>query len=213
MLGNQQTALRATVEKPTGVPRNVQPGDLGSNVVKAFIGQSHLNSRLSGDVLWGCSDQAGEFSRKVGGISTLLIGLPSEVHDSTINGLRGPGLDSIIEAPNTIWSTNADDIVPGSVETTSQTPYSLLKLPSGAAISIKADDTTLSWRYPNPKMQELFSLQSNEEKAEYEFAPACRAESVGAPHKRQRTEEKTGQSEVKGKARGPRSGYIVGGNL
>jgi len=175
MLGNRQTALRAPVEKSTEVPRDVQHDDLGAPVIKALIEQSRLDSTRTYDLLWGWSDQAGDDTRKVQRKSTLIIGLPSEPHASTINRLCGLSLDSIIKAPNTIWSANAIVIVAGCVESMSQAPHFLPKIPSGSANSIKADNTTLSWRYPNPNMQELFSFQSMGEKAEYEFVLACHA--------------------------------------
>ncbi len=159
-------ALRTPIGKYGGVLRDVRPDDLGALIIKAIVEKAGVDPSVIDDVMWGCANQAGEDNRNVGRMSALLAGLPQSVPANTINRLCGSSLDAIIQAARAIWSGDADVIVAGGVESMSRAPYSVAKNQSGSFGNVTAFDTVLGWRYPNPKMEKLFPLESMGETAE-----------------------------------------------
>lgn len=159
-------AVRTPVGKYGGVLRDVRPDDLGSIVIKALLDRTKLDPTIVQDVMWGCANQAGEDNRNVGRMSALLAGLPYSVPGTTINRLCGSSLDAINQAARAIWSDDLEIIVAGGVESMSRAPYSVAKNPSVSYGNITAYDTVLGWRYPNPKMEKMFPLESMGETAE-----------------------------------------------
>ena len=159
-------ALRTPIGKYGGVLRDVRPDDLGALVIKSLVEKSGIDPVLIEDVLWGCANQAGEDNRNVGRMSALLAGLPHSVPANTINRLCGSSLDAIIQASRAIWSGDAEILIAGGVESMSRAPYSLAKNQSGSFGNTTAYDTALGWRYPNPKMEKMFPLESMGETAE-----------------------------------------------
>ncbi len=159
-------ALRTPVGKYGGVLREVRPDDLGALVIKTLVARTKIDPALIDDVMWGCANQAGEDNRNVGRMSALLAGLPFSVPGNTINRLCGSSLDAIIQAVRSIWCGDADIIIAGGVESMSRAPYSVAKNPSGAYGNITAFDTALGWRYPNPRMEKIFPLETMGETAE-----------------------------------------------
>jgi acetyl-CoA C-acetyltransferase len=159
-------ALRTPVGKYGGVLRDIRPDDLGSIVIKALIEQTRIDQASIDDIMWGCANQAGEDSRNVGRMSALLAGLPVSVPGNTINRLCGSSLDAVIQGVRAIWCSDAEIIIAGGVESMSRAPYSVPKNLSGSYGNITAFDTALGWRYPNPKMEALFPLESMGETAE-----------------------------------------------
>jgi 3-oxoadipyl-CoA thiolase len=158
--------LRTPIGRYGGVLRSVRPDDLGAIVIRAVVERTGIDPARIDDVLWGCANQAGEDNRNVGRMSALLAGLPHGVPGTTINRLCGSSLDAIIQAARAIWSGDARVIIAGGVESMSRAPYSVAKHPQQSHGSITAFDTALGWRYPNPKMKELFPLESMGETAE-----------------------------------------------
>lgn len=159
-------ALRTPVGKYGGVLREVRPDDLGALVIKSLVERTGIDPALVDDVMWGCANQAGEDNRNVGRMSVLLAGLPTTVPANTINRLCGSSLDAIIQAARAIWSGDADVIIAGGVESMSRAPYSVAKNQCGSFGNITAYDTALGWRYPNPRLEKLFPLESMGETAE-----------------------------------------------
>lgn len=160
------SALRTPIGKYGGVLRDVRPDDLGALVIKSLVDKSGIDPATIDDVVWGCANQAGEDNRNVGRMSALLAGLPHSVPANTINRLCGSSLDAIIQAARAIWSGDAEMIVAGGAESMSRAPYSVAKNQSGTFGNITAFDTALGWRYPNPKMEKMFPLESMGETAE-----------------------------------------------
>ena len=159
-------ALRTPIGRYGGTLRDVRPDDLGALLIKAIVEKTKIDPALIDDVMWGCANQAGEDNRNVGRMSALLAGLPQNVPANTINRLCGSSLDAIIQATRAIWSADADIIVAGGVESMSRAPYSVPKNQSGSFGNVTAYDTALGWRYPNPKMEKMFPLESMGETAE-----------------------------------------------
>jgi acetyl-CoA acetyltransferase family protein len=159
-------ALRTPVGKYGGVLRDARPDDLSARVIQALLQRARLVPRRVQDVIWGCANQAGEDCRNVGRMAALLAGLPQSVPGVTINRLCGSGLEAINQAARAIWSGDLEIVVAGGVESMSRAPYSLPKNQTGAFGNLVAYDTALGWRYPNPKMEKMFPLESMGETAE-----------------------------------------------
>ncbi len=159
-------ALRTPIGRYGGVLRDVRPDDMSALIIKTLVEQARIDPALIDDVMWGCANQAGEDNRNAGRMAALLAGLPQSVPATTINRLCGSSLDAIIQAARAIWSGDADIIIAGGVECMSRAPYSVPKNQSGSFGNVTAYDTALGWRYPNPKMEKMFPLESMGETAE-----------------------------------------------
>jgi acetyl-CoA acetyltransferase family protein len=159
-------AVRTPVGKYGGVLRDVRPDDLSALVMRTLVERTRIDASQVEDVMWGCANQAGEDNRNVGRMAALLAGLPFSVPADTINRLCGSSLDAINHAARAIWSGDLDIIIAGGVESMSRAPYSVPKNLTGQYGNITAYDTALGWRYPNPKMESMFPLESMGETAE-----------------------------------------------
>ena len=173
MAANRQSAviidaIRTPVGKYGGVLKDVRPDDLSAFILKKLVERTNLDPAIVEDVLWGCANQAGEDNRNVGRMAVLLAGFPQSVPGSTINRLCGSSLDAINHATRAIWSGDYDIVIAGGVESMTRAPYAIPKNVSGQALfgNLPAYDTALGWRFPNPKMEKLFPLESMGETAE-----------------------------------------------
>lgn len=149
-----------------GMLRDIRPDDLSAIVIRGLVEKTAIDPETIDDVMWGCANQAGEDNRNIGRMGTLLAGLPYSVPANTINRLCGSSLDAIIQATRAVWSGDANVIIAGGVESMSRAPYSVAKNQGGSFGNLTAYDTALGWRYPNPKMQTRFPLESMGETAE-----------------------------------------------
>ena len=159
-------AVRTPVGKYGGVLKDVRPDDLSALVIRKLLERTKSDPAGIQDVMWGCANQAGEDNRNVGRMALLLAGVPASVPGNTINRLCGSSLDAINQAARAIWSDDLDVVVAGGVENMSRAPYSIPKNQSGSYGNLTAYDTALGWRYPNPKMEKMFPLESMGETAE-----------------------------------------------
>lgn len=159
-------AVRTPIGRYGGVLRDVRPDDLSAIVMREAVSRSSIDPATIDDVIWGCANQAGEDNRNIGRMSVLLAGFPSSVPATTVNRLCASSLDAVIHAARAIWSEDAACILVGGVESMSRAPYSVPKRPSSPLGSIVGYDTALGWRYPNPRLEALFPLESMGETAE-----------------------------------------------
>ena len=160
-------AIRTPVGALGGVLAAVRPDDLAALVIKTIIERNHLDPALVEEVYLGCANQAGEDNRDVARMALLLAGLPTSVAGVTINRLCASGLNAVNQAGRAIRAGEGEVYVAGGVESMSRAPYSLPKAESGFPFgNLTAYDTALGWRYPNPRMQELFGTESMGETAE-----------------------------------------------
>ena len=118
------------------------------------------------DVIYGCANQAGEDNRNVGRMALLLAGLPEGVPGSTVNRLCGSSMDAVATAARAIAAGEMDLVVAGGVESMSRAPFVLNKADTPFARSLTIEDTTLGWRFVNPRMAQLFGTDSMSETAE-----------------------------------------------
>ena len=160
-------AIRTPIGALGGALAPVRPDDLAAHVLKAIITRNKLDPAVIEEVYLGCANQAGEDNRNVARMATLLAGFPVEVAAITINRLCASGLNAINQAARAIRAGEGDVFIAGGVESMSRAPYSLPKAEQPFAFgNLTAWDTALGWRYPNPKMQELYGTESMGETAE-----------------------------------------------
>ncbi len=167
-------AIRTPIGALGGSLASVRPDDLAAIVLKAILERTGIDPAIIEEVYLGCANQAGEDNRNVARMATLLAGYPTEVAAVTFNRLCASGLNAVNQAYRAIKIGEGDVFVSGGVESMSRAPYSLPKaeraFPWG---NLTAWDTTLGWRYPNPRMEELYGTEAMGETAEniYEQMP------------------------------------------
>jgi 3-oxoadipyl-CoA thiolase len=145
----------------------VRPDDLAALVIKEVVARAGIEPHLVEDVYMGCTNQAGEDNRDVARMALLLAGLPFSVAGVTVNRLCASGLDAINQAARAIKCGEGDVFVAGGVESMSRAPWSVPKAERAFPWSnVTMYDTTIGWRYPNPKMEQLFPLEGMGETAE-----------------------------------------------
>ena len=160
-------AVRTPFGRYNGVLKDVRPDDLGALVVREVIGRAGIEGREVEDVILGCANQAGEDNRDVARMALLLAGLPVEVAGQTVNRLCGSGLQAVCAAAQAIVFGAGDVFVAGGVESMSRAPFVMGKaetaFPRG---NITLQDTTLGWRFINPRLAEMYHPYSMGETAE-----------------------------------------------
>jgi len=160
-------AVRTPIGALGGALAAVRPDDLAAHVIKAIIERNKLNPALVEEVYLGCANQAGEDNRNIARMSLLLAGLPVEVAGVTFNRLCASGLNAVNQAARAIRCGEGDVFITGGVENMSRSPYSLPKAESGFPFgNLTAWDTALGWRYPNPRMKEMYGTEQMGETAE-----------------------------------------------
>ncbi|MFT6816682.1 MAG: acetyl-CoA acyltransferase [Myxococcota bacterium] len=154
-------AVRTPIGRFQGGLSQVRPDDLAAYVIRALTERMALDPSVVEEVFFGCANQAGEDNRNVARMALLLAGYPHSVPGITVNRLCASGLSAVNQAARMIAAGDADVCVAGGVEVMSRAPYSMPRGPNlPKAGNVTMWDTTLGWRYPNPKMAELFPLEA-----------------------------------------------------
>src|SRR5690606_28359786 len=112
------------------------------------------------DLIYGCANQAGEDNRNVGRMAVLLSGLPVSIPATTVNRLCGSGMDAVGMAARAIRAGDCDFVIAGGVESMSRAPFVMPKAESAFSRSNAVYDTTIGWRFVNPKMKKAFGVDS-----------------------------------------------------
>ncbi len=160
-------AIRTPIGALGGALASVRSDDLAALVIKTIVERNHLDPELIEEVYFGCANQAGEDNRNVARMASLLAGLPVSVAGVTFNRLCASGLAAVNAAARAIKAGEGEIYIAGGVENMSRAPYSLPKAEAGYPFgNLTAWDTTLGWRYPNPKMVEMYGIDSMGETAE-----------------------------------------------
>ncbi|MDV7602981.1 3-oxoadipyl-CoA thiolase [Acinetobacter baumannii] len=160
-------AIRTPFGRYAGVLAPVRADDLGAVPIKALMQRNpNVDWEQVDDVIYGCANQAGEDNRNVGRMSALLAGLPYQVPATTINRLCGSSLDAIAIAARAIKAGEANLVIAGGVESMSRAPYVMGKSDSAFGRSQKIEDTTMGWRFINPKLKELYGVDTMPQTAE-----------------------------------------------
>jgi acetyl-CoA acyltransferase len=160
-------AVRSPIGKHGGALASVRPDDLLAHVLSALMERAGVPKEEVEDVYAGCANQAGEDNRNVARMALLLAGFPVEVAGCTVNRLCGSGLEAVAQAARALWAGEGQVYVGGGVESMSRAPYAVPKpergFPTGNQVMY---DTTLGWRFVNPRMQALYGTESMGETAE-----------------------------------------------
>ncbi|MDP9802166.1 3-oxoadipyl-CoA thiolase [Acinetobacter calcoaceticus] len=160
-------AIRTPFGRYAGGLAPVRADDLGAVPIKALIQRNpNVDWEQVDDVIYGCANQAGEDNRNIGRMSALLAGLPYQVPATTINRLCGSSLDAIAIAARAIKAGEANLVIAGGVESMSRAPYVMGKSDSAFGRSQKIEDTTMGWRFINPKLKELYGVDTMPQTAE-----------------------------------------------
>ena len=161
------SAVRTPIGRYGGALAGVRPDDLAALAVAAAVDRAGIDPAGIDDVYLGCANQAGEDNRDVARMAVLLAGLPQTVPGVTLNRLCASGLSAVVSACHAVIAGDADLAVAGGVESMTRAPLSMPK--PGRAYERghrTVYDTTLGWRYPNPRLEAMFPLESMGETGE-----------------------------------------------
>ncbi len=160
-------AVRTPIGRYGGVLAGVRADDLGALPISALLKRNPaLDPAAVEEVLLGCANQAGEDNRNVARMAALLAGLPVSVAGATINRLCGSGLDALASAARQVRCGEAQVVIAGGVESMSRAPFVMPKAEAAFARNATVYDTTLGWRFVNPRMEKLYGIDSMPETGE-----------------------------------------------
>ena len=159
--------VRTPFGRFAGALAMVRPDDLAAVPLQALISRHpEIGADAIDDVILGCANQAGEDNRNVARMALLLAGLPASVTGTTVNRLCGSGLDAIAIAARQIKAGEADLMIAGGVESMSRAPFVLPKAENAFSRAAEIHDTTIGWRFVNPKMKAMYGVDSMPETGE-----------------------------------------------
>ena len=160
-------AVRTPIGRHGGILKTVRPDDLGALVLAEVVKRAKVDPVLVEEVYMGGANQAGEDNRNVARMATLLAGFPVSVAAVTFNRLCASGLTAVNAAARAIKAGEGDVYIGGGVESMTRAPYAMPKtVPEFAFGNVTVWDTTIGWRFPNPKMKEKYGHDSMGETAE-----------------------------------------------
>ena len=161
------SAVRTPVGRYGGILAGVRPDDLAATVIAEAVGRAGVPAGEIEDVYFGAANQAGEDNRNVARMAALLAGLPDSVAGVTVNRLCASGLAAVVSACHAVVAGDGDLFVAGGVESMSRASLVMAKPDSAFPRGNQTVwDTTLGWRFPNPRMEEMFPLESMGETGE-----------------------------------------------
>jgi 3-oxoadipyl-CoA thiolase len=160
-------AIRTPFGRYGGALSGLRTDELAAAPIRALVERSpSVDWRAVDDVIFGCANQAGEDNRNVARMAALLAGLPVEVPGVTVNRLCGSGMEAIVQAARAIQCGAASLIIAGGVESMSRAPFVLSKAAAAFARDLEMADSTLGWRFINPRMREMYGVDSMPQTAE-----------------------------------------------
>src|SRR6266446_663128 len=149
------SAVRTPIGRYAGVLKDVRPDDLAALVIAEAVQRAHIDADSIEDVILGCANQSGEDNRNVARMALLLAGLPLHVAGQTVNRLCGSGLQAVNSAAQAIQTGLGDTFVAGGTESMTRAPFVLGKADSAFSRNMSLQDTTLGWRFINPRLSAL----------------------------------------------------------
>jgi 3-oxoadipyl-CoA thiolase len=160
-------AIRTPFGRYGGALASVRADDLAAIPLAALVARNaKVDWGALDDVIFGCANQAGEDNRNVARMALLLAGLPKEVPGATVNRLCGSSMDAVASAARAIKSGEADLVIAGGVENMSRAPFVVGKADAAFSRSMRLEDTTIGWRFVNPRMKEMYGTDSMPETGE-----------------------------------------------
>nr|WP_210345318.1 3-oxoadipyl-CoA thiolase [Jiella flava] len=160
-------AIRTPIGRYAGLLSSVRADDLAAIPLSALMVRNpQVDWTKVDDLIFGCANQAGEDNRNVGRMAVLLSGMPVIVPGTTINRLCGSGMDAVGMAARAIRSGDCEFVIAGGVESMSRAPFVMPKAESAFSRAAAVYDTTIGWRFVNPKMKQAFGVDSMPETAD-----------------------------------------------
>ena len=159
-------ALRTPMGRFGGAFARVRPDDLAAHALAALVARNHVPGDAVDDVVWGAANQAGEDNRNVARMALLLAGLPIEVPGVTVNRLCGSGLEAVNGGYREIRSEEAEIVLAGGSESMTRAPFVMAKSEKAFGRNVEIHDTSIGWRFVNPRMKERFGTHAMGETAE-----------------------------------------------
>ena len=160
-------AVRTPIGRYGGALSQVRTDDIAAAPICELIKRyPKVDWSTLDEVIHGCANQAGEDNRNIGRMALLLAGLPVSVPGTTVNRLCGSGMDAIGTAARAVQSGEADFVIAGGAESMSRAPFVMGKAESAFQRSTEVYDTTIGWRFVNPRMRELYGVDSMPETGE-----------------------------------------------
>ena len=159
-------AIRTPIGRHGGALASVRPDDLAAHVIRAAVARAGIDPALIEDVYFGATNQAGEDNRNVARMAALLAGLPATVPGATVNRLCASGLEAVNIAARMIESGAGDIMIAGGVESMSRAPYVLSKSEQAFGREQQMFDSTIGWRFVNPRLAAMYPPISLGETAE-----------------------------------------------
>jgi 3-oxoadipyl-CoA thiolase len=153
-------AVRTPMGRFAGALAPVRPDDLAAHVIAAVVKRNAVPTDRVDDVMWGAANQAGEDNRNVARMALLLAGLPVEVPGATVNRLCGSGLEAVNCGFREIKAGEADLVIAGGSESMTRAPFVMTKAEAPFSRKVQVYDTTLGWRFVNPKLESRFGVDS-----------------------------------------------------
>ena len=154
-------AIRTPIGRYGGALSSVRTDDRAAIPIRALVGRNaRVDWEAVDDVVYGCANQAGEDNRNVGRMALLLAGLPAIVPGTTVNRLCASGLDAVGTAARAIKAGDLDLLIAGGVESMTRAPFVMPKAESAFSRANAVYDTTIGWRFINPKMKAAFGTDS-----------------------------------------------------
>ena len=161
------TGTRTPIGRYGGALAPVRPDDLAAHVLGTLTAMlPSVDWAAVDDVVLGCANQVGEDNRNVARMAVLLAGLPVQVPAGTVNRLCGSGLDAVAIAARAVRAGDADLVIAGGVESMTRAPFVTGKAAAAWSRTAEVHDTTIGWRFVNPRMRERHGTDSMPETAE-----------------------------------------------
>jgi len=159
-------AVRTPMGRWAGALAGVRPDDMAAHVIASLVERNVVDTHAVDDVYWGAANQAGEDNRNVARMAALLAGLPVEVPGATVNRLCGSGLEAVNCGYRAIRSDEGDLVIAGGSESMTRAPFVMAKSAQPWGRATEVHDTTLGWRFLNPRMDEAYGSHAMGETAE-----------------------------------------------
>lgn len=159
--------LRSPFGRYGGALAAIRPDDLIAHLIRALVGRfPQIPQNAYDEVILGAANQSGEDNRNVARMAALLAGLPVEVPGVTVNRLCASGLEAVIQGTRAIITGEADLVLAGGVESMSRAPFVLPKAETPFSRRAEIYDTTIGWRFTNPRLAAQYPPYSMGETAE-----------------------------------------------
>ncbi len=159
-------ALRTPVGRYAGALKDVRPDDLGARVISGIVQRTGIDPASVDDVLMGTANGAGEENRNLARMALLLAGLPVTVPGQTVNRLCASGMQAVVSAAHAVAAGEGEVFIAGGAESMTRAPFVMAKSESPFGREVKIFDTTIGWRFTNPKLAKLHHPFSMGETAE-----------------------------------------------